>query len=142
MNTRAVEVLRNGTYVLENTCLGRPPSLVFILRVENDSITAPIQRTRTHSWRRRNIPVGRSQRAILPVEHDSITALTPAPIYTPVYTNAHMRRWEEIIWRDVRTGDILRVEGDDNVPSDLVILSTNLPDGACFVETAELDGYV
>jgi phospholipid-translocating ATPase len=43
-------------------------------------------------------------------------------------------------WRDVRTGDIVRVEDDDPIPADIVVLNTSLPDGACYVETAELDG--
>lgn len=43
-------------------------------------------------------------------------------------------------WKDVSVGDIIRVRNDEEVPADLVLLSTSDPEGGCFVETKNLDG--
>jgi P-type E1-E2 ATPase len=40
----------------------------------------------------------------------------------------------------METGDITRLEKDDFVPADMVIISSSEEDAACFIETADLDG--
>ncbi|KAG0204427.1 hypothetical protein BGX33_008542 [Mortierella sp. NVP41] len=42
--------------------------------------------------------------------------------------------------KDVRPGDVLKICKNDKIPADVVILSTSMDEGACFVETSELDG--
>jgi phospholipid-transporting ATPase len=42
--------------------------------------------------------------------------------------------------RDVLAGDILYLKRGAEIPADCIIMSTALEDGACFVETANLDG--
>lgn len=37
-------------------------------------------------------------------------------------------------------GDIVRIEDREMIPADLVVLSTALPQGACYIETSNLDG--
>lgn len=46
----------------------------------------------------------------------------------------------EVQWQTVRVGDVVRMEHDQHVTADLLLLSTSEPNGLCFVETAELDG--
>ncbi|KIJ35220.1 hypothetical protein M422DRAFT_61304 [Sphaerobolus stellatus SS14] len=45
----------------------------------------------------------------------------------------------EIPWRDIRVGDIVRIEFDDFIPAD-VLLSSSEPEGLCHIETSNLDG--
>ncbi|VEU19547.1 DEKNAAC100038 [Brettanomyces naardenensis] len=43
-------------------------------------------------------------------------------------------------WINVKVGDIIKIENEEAVPADIILLSTSEPDGLCYVETANLDG--
>lgn len=49
-------------------------------------------------------------------------------------------RFHQDCWKNVQVGDFIRIYNDDQIPADVVILSTSDPDGACYVETKNLDG--
>ncbi|KAG6037239.1 hypothetical protein E4U41_005245 [Claviceps citrina] len=49
-------------------------------------------------------------------------------------------RFKKDTWKGLRVGDFVRIYNDDELPADLIILSTSDPDGACYVETKNLDG--
>lgn len=49
-------------------------------------------------------------------------------------------RFHRDYWKNVQVGDFVRIYNDDQIPADVVILSTSDPDGACYVETKNLDG--
>lgn len=49
-------------------------------------------------------------------------------------------RFKKDFWKNVQVGDILRLYDGEEVPADMVILSTSDPDGSCYIETKNLDG--
>ncbi|KAI8974999.1 hypothetical protein BDB01DRAFT_805666 [Pilobolus umbonatus] len=48
----------------------------------------------------------------------------------------------EKCWRDIKIGDICRIESKDFFPADLILLSSSEPEGLCYIETSNLDGEV
>jgi phospholipid-translocating ATPase len=49
-------------------------------------------------------------------------------------------RFKKDFWKNVRVGDFVRLYNDEEIPADIVVLSTSDPDGACYIETKNLDG--
>lgn len=49
-------------------------------------------------------------------------------------------QFEQKRWIDIRVGDIIKVESEEAIPADLIILSSSEPEGLCYIETANLDG--
>ncbi|CAH6723659.1 phospholipid-transporting ATPase Dnf1p [[Candida] jaroonii] len=43
-------------------------------------------------------------------------------------------------WKDVCVGDFIRVRSNEEVPADMIIISTSDAEGNCFIETKNLDG--
>ncbi|KAF1812685.1 phospholipid-translocating P-type ATPase [Eremomyces bilateralis CBS 781.70] len=49
-------------------------------------------------------------------------------------------RFKQDAWKNVQVGDYVRLFSNQEIPADVVILSTSEKDGACYVETKNLDG--
>lgn len=43
-------------------------------------------------------------------------------------------------WKDLRVGDVVKVEKDEFFPADLILLSSSYEEAICYVETMNLDG--
>lgn len=54
--------------------------------------------------------------------------------------SSHTAKWERTLWKKLEVGDIVLLRENDQVPADVVLLSSSDPDGMCFVETKNLDG--
>jgi phospholipid-translocating ATPase len=48
--------------------------------------------------------------------------------------------WHQVEWQDVQVGDYVMIRNDEDVPADIIILSTSEKDNLCYVETQNLDG--
>jgi len=49
-------------------------------------------------------------------------------------------RFHKDAWKNLMVGDFVRIYSDDEIPADIIILATSAADGACYVETKNLDG--
>ena len=43
-------------------------------------------------------------------------------------------------WKNLKVGDFVRLFDEEPVPADIIVLATSDPDGACYIETKNLDG--
>ena len=72
------------------------------------------------------------------------SAVAPARNYgsflNATKTTPEKARFKRDYWKNVQVGDFVRIYNDEQIPADVVILSTSDPDGACYVETKNLDG--
>ncbi|RKF60373.1 Phospholipid-transporting ATPase DNF1 [Erysiphe neolycopersici] len=68
-----------------------------------------------------------------------------SPLHFGNLINVHRQttgkaRFHQDYWKNVKVGDFVRLYNDDQIPADIVVLSTSDPDGVCYVETKNLDG--
>ncbi|ORZ15669.1 hypothetical protein BCR42DRAFT_415680 [Absidia repens] len=49
-------------------------------------------------------------------------------------------KWKDIQWQDLHVGDYVQIRNDEDVPADVVVLSTSEDDSLCYIETQNLDG--
>ncbi|KAL1753669.1 hypothetical protein FB107DRAFT_264155 [Schizophyllum commune] len=70
---------------------------------------------------------------------DSAATLTAGVVdYSKRITGAS--QWERTLWKKLEVGDIILLRDNDQVPADIVVLSTSDPEGMCYLETKNLDG--
>ena len=61
-------------------------------------------------------------------------------LLNPFKHSPEKARFKRDAWKDVQVGDFVRLYNDEQIPADIVILSTSDHDGVCYVETKNLDG--
>ena len=55
-------------------------------------------------------------------------------------TNQSGSSWDDIAWKKLCVGDVVKIKEDEMFPADIVILSSSTGKGVCYVETKNLDG--
>lgn len=78
-------------------------------------------------------PFDDSHRTINPDE----SIIDPTMSITSANTQA---RFAKDYWKSVKVGDVIRIHNNDEIPADVILLATSDSDGACYVETKNLDG--
>ncbi|POS76106.1 phospholipid-translocating P-type ATPase [Diaporthe helianthi] len=53
---------------------------------------------------------------------------------------SHDTRFHRDAWKDLQVGDFVRLYNDEEIPADILVLSTSDSDGVCYIETKNLDG--
>jgi phospholipid-transporting ATPase len=48
--------------------------------------------------------------------------------------------FEERKWKNIQVGDVVRLENNDFIPADMILISSSEPEGLCYIETSNLDG--
>lgn len=61
-------------------------------------------------------------------------------VINPFKTAPEKARFMKDAWKSVQVGDFVRLYNDEEIPADVIVLSTSSDDGACYVETKNLDG--
>ncbi|KAF7324593.1 P-type phospholipid transporter [Mycena kentingensis (nom. inval.)] len=75
----------------------------------------------------------------VPTRRKPPTRIPPPPVIDP-NIRPGAAQWERTLWKKLEVGDIVLLKDNDQVPADIVVLSTSDPDGNCFLETKNLDG--
>ncbi len=68
-------------------------------------------------------------------KQDTITNNRIAHVY-----DCSSKRFVETTWECLKVGNIVKVENNDTVPADLIILATSELNGEAYCSTASLDG--
>lgn len=67
--------------------------------------------------------------------------LATAPLVDKEFVPPSEARFKTKNWKDIHVGDFIRVRNNEEVPADVIIISTSdLETGGCYVETKNLDG--
>ena len=61
-------------------------------------------------------------------------------IINPMKEITEKPRFKKDAWKNVQVGDFVRLYNDEEIPADVVVLATSDSDGACYIETKNLDG--
>lgn len=77
-------------------------------------------------------------------EENNRYACVLRPGQTPITDDASIAsgalEWADIKWQDIRVGDVIKLQRDQPVPADFVLLHANGPNGVAYIETMALDG--
>ena len=68
-------------------------------------------------------------------KHDKVENTSKTMILDPVTST-----FRESTWKNIKVGNIVKLQSDDPIPSDLLIMHTSDQKGNCYVETKNLDG--
>ncbi|KAB8337153.1 hypothetical protein FH972_021457 [Carpinus fangiana] len=102
----------------------------------------PSYEQKRSSWAREDLTIGKDNSLQVPgnekahqfVQRDYGNFINPAK------ETSEKARFKKEHWKNVQVGDFVRLYNEEQIPADIVVLATSDPDGACYVETKNLDG--
>ncbi|KAH9884860.1 phospholipid-translocating P-type ATPase [Xylariomycetidae sp. FL2044] len=86
-----------------------------------------------------DVPEGRPASKLSQNEEESLVKIKGDLINPDVQATGNAR-FHNDAWKNVQVGDFVRLYNDDELPADIIVLATSDSDGACYVETKNLDG--
>ncbi|KAL9018851.1 MAG: hypothetical protein Q9185_003869 [Variospora sp. 1 TL-2023] len=111
---------------------------------DNDRLAVDGRPTTSFSFKNEDRAKPPNGQLTAPGGHDRELSRTPAKFYgsvmDPFKQIPGIAVFKRDYWKSVQVGDFVRLYNDDQIPADIVILSTSDPDGQCYVETKNLDG--
>ncbi|KAF1986865.1 phospholipid-translocating P-type ATPase [Aulographum hederae CBS 113979] len=109
-------------------------------KVENRKLTTVLKHSRHDRWDLSQDSV--SSRPFFPSLTSLISGKKPADVTVEEVEmdGADDLQWTSTAWHRVRVGDILKLQRDDPIPADIVLLYADGEDGVAYVETMALDG--
>ena len=66
--------------------------------------------------------------------------LSPGTSTSDVPASSDSQDWFSIKWKDIKVGDVIKLERDEPVPADIALLHAEGPNGVAYIETMALDG--
>lgn len=97
----------------------------------NNSVLSPIRTHTSLSTHRSK----KNQRI-----HRKLSPFTPNALCDPTLELSYGLNFMTAQWKDVCVGDILKINRNEEIPADVVILNTSSDEGICYIETKNLDG--
>ncbi|KAF9581762.1 hypothetical protein BGW38_001105 [Lunasporangiospora selenospora] len=97
----------------------------------------------THGALAASVSVVGEARTLSPDETTITIPLTPTTNTPPPGASSSsptLAVFQKVKWKDLAVGDIVRVDQNDWVPADMILLHSAGHEGGCYVETAALDG--
>lgn len=76
----------------------------------------------------------------LAIYQESVRSRSSIGVVNDGQRMAGFARWERTLWKKLEVGDIVLLRENEQIPADIVVLSTSDPDNMCYVETKNLDG--
>ncbi|KAK4047100.1 phospholipid transporting ATPase [Microbotryomycetes sp. JL201] len=64
----------------------------------------------------------------------------PSDVLSYTHPTAGTAKWERTLWKKLEVGDVILLKENEQIPADVVVLSSSDSDGVCFIETKNLDG--
>jgi phospholipid-translocating ATPase len=92
-------------------------------------------------WRRYRLDKEENNRyahVLRPRNEQEARSTSPADDEASIMSN--QGGWTVVKWRDIRVGDVIKLERDQHVPADIVLLHADGPNGVAYIETMALDG--
>lgn len=98
----------------------------------NNSIISP-SRTKTSLSTRHS---AKSRQKV----HKKLSEFTPKSLCDPNIELSYGLNFKVSQWKSVNVGDIIKINKNEEIPSDVIVLNTSSEDGICHIETKNLDG--